>query len=488
MFDHFRVTADGPLYLQITNFIKELIAGGALHDGVRLPSTRELGQVMNVSRNTVVQAYQELERTELIRIVRGQGAYVTATGDKPVHRPKLDWEQRINGYAKAASELKSHTAEYPWREGFISFNSIAPDERIFDLDDLKRAFLNRVGFEGEKLLNYGEVRGYRPLIDYLQRYLEMKGVNFEGKEILITNGFTESFNLVLAALTNPGDQIICENPTHNLALNIMRLGGLAIAGIPVGEDGIAVAALEQALAGGGVKLGFLIPSYHNPTGLVMPAQKRLEVLSCFERYRVPLVEEGFNEELRFSGSHVSPLLALARDGNGVIHLGSLSKILFPGLRIGWIIGDARLIHYLESVKFFRNIYASLLDQAILCEYLQHGRFQTYLRRAKAHYKARYEHALRLVEHYLPYRRVWSSGGLHIFLELQGIDTRQLLDYCYQRKVLFTPGDIFYTDGAGRNTLRLSISRLSPSQMEQGLAIIGDGIRELRSSSGPGRDD
>lgn len=478
MFGDLKLTSESPIYQQISAYIRELITSGALRKGVRLPSTRELSHILKVSRNTVIMAYQELQDAALIENIHGQGAYVNAVTAHQEQQPVLDWRRRISDYGRTAWDLNETATAWQWRPGMIPFNSLAPDESIFEIEEIKRAFLNRISLEGEKLLNYGDAQGYRPLIEYLKHYLEEKGVDFRGKDLLITNGFTESFSLVMAALTDPGDRVVCENPTHNLALDIMKLSGMQVCGVPMREDGIDPSDLEQALAQPGVKLGFIMPSYHNPTGLVMAPEKRRKVLELFGKYQVPLVEEGFNEELRHSGAHVSPLIALAGAGNGVVCLGSFSKILFPGIRIGWISGDAELIAYLERIKFYRNIYTSLLDQAVLYEYLQNGRFQQYLKRAKKLYKEKYEQALALAGQYIPCRRVWGDGGLHLLIELDGIEARQLLPRCYQKGVLFTPGDIFYSDGSGRDSLRLSVSRVDRWEIEQGFALIGEAIREL----------
>ncbi|TCL56816.1 GntR family transcriptional regulator [Hydrogenispora ethanolica] len=487
MFGDLKLTSDSPIYRQISHYIRDLIESGALRKGVRLPSTRELSHILKVSRNTVILAYQELQDDSLIENIHGQGAYVSAARAREGRKPVFDWPRRINDYGRKAWELNQTATAWQWRQGMIPFNSLAPDESIFEIEEIKRAFLNRIALEGEKLLNYGDAQGYRPLIEYLKHYLEDKGVDFQGKDLLITSGFTESFSLVMAALTNPGDRVICENPTHNLALDIMKLSGLQVNGVPMREDGIDPDELERALAQPGVKLGFIMPSYHNPTGLVMAPEKRLKVLELFGKYQVPLVEEGFNEELRHSGAHVSPLIALAGSGNGVVCLGSFSKILFPGIRIGWIGGDARLIAYLERIKFYRNIYTSLLDQAVLYEYLQNGRFQQYLKRAKKLYREKYEQALALARQYIPCRRVWGDGGLHLLIELDGIDARQLLADCCADGVLFTPGDIFYTDGSGAGSLRLSVSRVDRWEMEQGFAIIGEAIRRIKNGTGVSDD-
>lgn len=391
----------------------------------------------------------------------------------------LDWEELFTNRAMLATELDIEKKELRWERGMISFKSIAPDPDLFEVEELRKAFLQRFAIEGEKLLNYGYARGYRDLINFLTEYMKNKGVITEGKEILITNGFTEGINLLLAALTSRGDQVVCENPTHNTALKIMRLHGLEIIGVRLHDDGMSLSNLEEVLAHNQVRLGFIIPSYHNPTGLVMPPEKRLELLRIFSDFQTPIIEDGFNEELRYSGSHVAPLLALAGKGNNVVYIGSFSKILFPGIRIGWVMGDSKLISSLESLKRSLNIHTTFLDQAVFYEYLRDGGFERYLKKARKVYKERHEKAVRLAEKYIPCRRIWGEGGLHIFIELDPkINAREVLAACYKRGVIFMPGDIFYADGGGKNTFRLGISRVKEGEMEEGIKIIGAMARAL----------
>lgn len=244
------------------------------------------------------------------------------------------------------------------------------------------------------------------------------------------------------------------------------------------EDGLDLDVLEKRLTQNTVKAGFLVPSYHNPTGLVMPLDKRLRVIKIFAKHRIPLIEDGFNEELRYSGTHVAPLLALSGKGNNLVYLGSFSKVLFPGLRIGWIMADRELISHLESIKRSWNIHTSFLDQAVLYEYLRSGQFEKYLKKARKVYKERHEAAIKLVKKYIPCQKVWGEGGLHVFIELDRINAREVLARCYKERVLFMPGDIFFTDSGGTNTFRLGISRVKPKEMEQGIKIIGEVIREM----------
>ncbi|NLY91772.1 MAG: PLP-dependent aminotransferase family protein [Firmicutes bacterium] len=479
MFDDFKCQEGRPVYLQLKEYLKKQILSGILRPGERLPSTRELAVALNLSRNTVIQAYQDLEEEGFIHTTPGRGSFVAAVEVKDQTATELSWEGRLTVQARAAVDLDIEKSELKWERGMISFKSIAPDGKLFPIADFKRAFLDRFTLEEGKILNYGYAQGYRPLLDYLKEYLKNKGVEPAGKEILVTNGFTEGLNLVLAGICEPGDGIVTENPTHNTALKIFKLRRLQIYGIPLTERGLDLKRLEETLATKPVKAGFLIPSYHNPTGLVMSPESRRAVLAVFARYQVPIIEDGFNEELRYSGAHIAPLLALAGRGNNVVYIGSFSKILFPGLRLGWVMADRNLIAALESIKRSMNIHTSFLDQALLYEYLRNGSFEKYLRRARKVYRARHEAAIRLATAFIPHRRIWGEGGLHIFIELAPhLNAREVLAACYRRGVLFMPGDLFYTDGGGANTFRLGIGRVTEAEMVKGFKIIGEVIAEL----------
>ena len=478
MFYDLKLNDTKPVYLQIKDYIKSMILSGMLQKDIKLPSTRELSSILNVSRNTVIEAYKYLEDEGFVYTVRGRGFYVSNVEINRQEKWNFNWSSKFNNYAKLSEELDIVKSEPVWEKGMISFKSIAPDSSYFDVEEVKKAFLNRMALEGDKLLNYGYAKGYKPLIEYLMKYMEGKGVAKEGKDILITNGFTEAFDILLSSLTNLGDKIICENPTHNTAIKIMKLHGLNIEGVELDDDGINLEKLENKITKD-IKLAYLIPSYHNPTGIVMPPEKRIKVFNIFKEYNVPIIEDGFNEELRYSGSHVAPIAALCGKGNSVIYIGSFSKVLFPGLRIGWIMADKDLISVLESVKRSRNIHTSFIDQAILFEYLNGGNFEKYIKRVRKIYKEKYEFAVKCAKKYIPNKKILGEGGLHIFLELNDeIDARDLLSECMKKGVIFMPGDIFYTDGRGKNTLRLGFSRNSVEEIEKGFKIIGNVINNM----------
>ncbi len=473
---------DRPVYGQLRDYLKEAILKGHLLEHQKLPSTRELSKLLSVSRNTVLTAYADLEQDCLIYAIKGKGHFIGKVETFKTPSIELNWNERLSTVALLADELDVMKQGIYWEKGMISFNSIAPEEKLFDVENFKRAFLTRMSIEGDIVLNYGYAKGYKPLIDYLLHYMEMKGVDISNKDILITNGFTEGLDILLSSLAKKSGRVLCENPTHHAALKLFRLHGLDIHGIDMKDDGIDISKVEKSLSEAAFDFAYLIPSYHNPTGIVTSSDKRSEIIKLFSKYQIPIVEDGFNEELRYSGSHLAPLMTYVGAGNNVIYISSFSKILFPGLRVGWILADKELIHSLESMKRARTIHTSTLDQAVLYQYLHDGYFERYLKKAKSVYKKKYELVRHACNQYIPFKRMTGDGGLHLFIELEeGINARTLLKKCYQKGVVFYPGAVFYTDGGGSNTLRLGFSRLNEEDIVRGIQIIGNTLKNEMGS-------
>ncbi|MGV8982888.1 aminotransferase-like domain-containing protein [Clostridium sp.] len=479
MFFDLKLNKHETIYIQVYKYMKEMIEDGMLPLAGKLPSTREMASMMNLSRTTIMRAYALLCDNNLAYTVDGKGTFVSVIDVSKNNEWKMNWANDISNYASCAEKLDVMVHEKLYKKGMISFKTIAPDDSLFDVEEFKRAFLNTISKEGEKILNYGYAKGYKPLINFLMEYMRQKGVNTINKSILITNGFTEGFDIVLSSITESGDKIICENPTHNTAIKLMKLHELDIIGIEVDEEGINTSKLKQAIMVKDIKAAYLVPSYHNPTGMVMPYKKREEIYKLLKQQGIPIIEDGFNEELQHLGTHIAPIVSICGEENSVVYIGSLSKILFPGIRIGWIFADEKLIDALECVKRSRNIHTSSLDQSILYEYMKSGSFERYVKKARNIYKEKYELITRLAKVYIPHKYILGDGGLYIFIKLDGINARELLERCYARQVIFTPGDIFYTDGGGDDTIRLGFSRVSMEDIEKGIRIIGEEAKKIK---------
>lgn len=500
IFSNLIINNEEPIYIQIERHIKHGIKNGELKKDSKLPSTREASKFLNISRNSVISAYEELESMGLIVTKRGIGTFISIEGEKENYEYNIDFTKRLNYYGNTLKKFDIIKSELPYKKGMISFKSISPESHLFNLEDFKRSLLDAWTFEEANLLNYGYAKGYKPLIDYFFDYMEEKRVTTTNKDILITNGFTEAFDILISSLTTKGDIIICEEPTHNTALKIMKAYGLKIIQVKMDKEGLDLKELEEALNKYNPKFGYLIPSYNNPTGIVTKTERRKEIYKLFRTFSVPIIEDGFNEELLYSSSAIDPIASLCGAGNGVIYIGSLSKILFPGLRIGWILGDEKLIDVLESVKRGRNIHSSFLDQSAFYYYLRSGAFSRYVKNVRKYYRAKYNLVMEMVEKYIPYEYITGEGGLHIFIKLKNnINARALLKLCYKDNVLFMPGDIFYeyleydldnleqvpinynkNSLKGSDTFRIGFGRVSDDDIKNGIEIIGKNIKLLET--------
>lgn len=494
IFSNLIIDKNEPIYVQIEKHILTGIKSGELKKDSKLPSTREVSKLLNISRNSVISAYEKLESTGIIVTKKGIGTFIFIEKENESYEYNVDFLERVNYYGSTLRDLDIIKNEFLYKKGMISFKSISPESHLFNLDDFKRSLLDAWTFEEANLLNYGYAKGYKPLIDYFFDYMKEKRVNTDKKDILITNGFTEAFDIILSSLTNKGDVILCEEPTHNTALKLMKAYGLKVVQIKMDKEGLDLNSLEQALEKYNPKFGYLIPSYNNPTGIVTKTERRKEIYKLFRKYSVPIIEDGFNEELLYSSSPIDPIASLCGDGNGVIYIGSLSKILFPGLRIGWILGDSKLIDILESVKRGRNIHSSFLDQSAFYYYLKSGAFNRYVKNVRKYYRDKYNLVIEMIEKYIPYEYITGEGGLHVFIKLKNnLNSRELLELCYNDNVLFMPGDIFYenppieldssstnssADFKGKDTFRIGFGRVNDEDIKNGIKIIGKNIKLL----------
>ena len=244
------------------------------------------------------------------------------------------------------------------------------------------------------------------------------------------------------------------------------------------SQGIVPDKLEAAIVKNNPKFVYLTPAYQNPTGIVMSGERRKRVCEILEKYSVPCIEDGFNEELLYSSAPIKPLSGMT-NFDGMVYVGSLSKILFPGIRLGWILADKYCVSTLESVKRLKNIHTSFLDQAVFMQYMKSGAFERYLKKIRKFYKDKFLFTENKIKEYLPVSRIWGEGGLHIYVKLtNNINTRALLENCYKRGVLFMPGDIFHLSNEPTSEMRIGFARLSEEEIEIGLTIIGEEAKRL----------
>src|SRR5499427_4401064 len=479
-----------PLARQIQRHLERLIQQRLLAPGVKLPATRELARDLGVNRTTVALAYDELVAGGWARAHVGQGTFVAdqvpleVDAPRP-ETPRFDWTGFLSKSAQVIAADARRRLAYSQvprpAPGVISFAGGMPDATLFPTDAFRRV-LNRVSRdEGRELLQYYPARGYPPLREHLAGYLLRFGLEVRPDEILIVNGSQQGFDLVARTLLDPGDFVAIEQPSYPRAMRVFRAYGAQLLPVPMVGGGLHVESLERLLERQSPKLVYCQPTGHNPTGLSMAASVRQRLLDVAVRHRLPIVEDGFDGTLFYGDRPPMPLKAADASGQ-VIYLGTFSKVLFPGLRLGWIVASPDLIERLEMAKQLADIHTSPLIQAAVYHFCRQRLLDRHQARALREYARRRNALVASLGRRMPQGVTWTEtqGGFSLFVELpEGLDAVALLPRALERGVAFTPGAAFFAEGGGERALRLSFSAVPFSQIEDGVRRLADVIRESR---------
>lgn len=479
-----------PLARQIRSHFERLIRQGVLAADVKLPASRDLARRLGVNRATVTAAYEELVSEGLARAHVGQGTFAAALQPKS-EIPQdnvlsgLDWSGLFSKSSQLAlmearrRELGPLTRPGP---GLISFAGGMPDSGLFPIEAFRQVLNRVIRAEGQQLLQYYPVGGYPPLRQFVARYLLRFGVEARPEEILIVNGSQQGLDLIARVLLDPGDFVAIEEPSYPRAIQVFRAFGVQLLPIPQGEDGLRLDVLERVLGRHAPKLLYCQPSAHNPTGYTMSPGARHGLLGLAARHRVPVVEDGFDGSLYFEARPPGPLKALDA-GGAVIYIGTFSKILFPGLRLGWLVAPPPLLERLEVAKQLCDIHTSPLIQAAVFQFCQRRRLERHLARCVAEYGRRRALLLSSLESRMPKGVTWTvpHAGFSLLVTLpEGVDAGALLPRALEHRVAFTPGSVFFVDGGGERTLRLSFSSTPANRIDEGVKRLAEVVRQAMS--------
>jgi GntR family transcriptional regulator/MocR family aminotransferase len=304
--------------------------------------------------------------------------------------------------------------------------------------------------------------------------------------VLITSGSQQALSRACLVLLKPGDTILVESPTYNLGLELFRSFNLKIAGIPVDEHGMAVDLLEPLLQKYHPRLIYTIPNFQNPTGTCLSGPRRRALIDLASRYNVPILEDDYAGDLRYEG-RAQPAVKALDTGGDVIYAGTFSKMIMPGLRLGFLVADGPIFQRLLHEKWVNDLTTSTLIQRTLDEYVTVGRYQTHLRRSCRSNRIRRDAMLSAIRRYLP-REIHCpapQGGLYLWLRLpQGYNSLDLLPYALEAGVEFTPGAWFFPNPAdGEGYLRLNFATQPPELIEEGIRRLGAALRRAAKGSG-----
>jgi 2-aminoadipate transaminase len=450
-----------PLYQQLSAYFRELIASGHLSPGEKLPTTRELAGQIGLNRATVLAAYQVLEESGLISGQVGRGSFV-----KPAPQ-RLDWSARL----PAAQPRGASSA----RPGALSFESSRPSEDLFPLEDFRRSceeVLRDPGFGS--ILQLGSPSGHEPLRQHLLREAADSKELAAGDDILVTNGCQQALDLIARVLVRPGDSIAVEDPVYPGLKNLLAASGARLAGIPVGTRGIDLDALAAVLAREKPRLIVVTPNFQNPTGATMPLQARERLLALARAAGTIVIENDPYRELRYSGE---PLPSLKRldDSGAVLLLRSFSKVSFPGLRVGWILGARPPVARIMEAKQLADLHSDQLSQAVLLRFAQSGRLTAHVERIRGAGRTRLRALLSACARWMPAGARWTEpeGGMNVWLKLpRPLDTAELVERAGRENVAYLPGKFCAVEDRDPGTLRLSFAALSAPDISRGVEILG----------------
>jgi len=431
-----------PLYRQLYASIKAGIQSGEIGDGARLPATRELAGQLGVNRATVGLAYELLEKEGLLTAHVGRGTFVRS--------PAVE-------------------------DGLISFASSRPDGELFPVEAVQQ-ILDQTARDGEhvrRLLQLGSPLGYQPL----REQLASDGPG----EVLITSGCQQALDLLARAFVQPGDQVMVEDPVYPGLREVFHRTGIRLIGLPVGEIGLDVEALELALRREHPRMLLVTPDFQNPTGTTLPLEARRRLLELAEGHGVPLVEIAIYRGLRYEGEDI-PSLRELDPGPSVIHIGSFSKIAFPGLRVGWVHAPRAVVERLAEAKQWCDLHTDHLSQYLLHEFARSGALEAHRRQVLDAGRERLRAALDALGNCAGLERFTRpQGGMSLWATLRGgLEAERVLETLAGR-VAFLPGSAFAVSRRHAQSFRLSFAGLRPAAIRRGIGILSEAARQARAA-------
>jgi GntR family transcriptional regulator/MocR family aminotransferase len=466
-----------PVYRQIADQIRAQIEATRLTAGEKLPPIRDLARDLGVNRDTVALAYEALAEAGMVESSVGRGTFVSEAGRNgepvapfdPAFSPLTD---RLIAFDRARPRFGSANSAVP-------MHALIPDPALYPIDAFRRTLNRALQEGGPEILLYGGPQGDPRLRTALAARLRRSSLEVAPEEIVLCHGASQGISLALRLFAAPGDVVALEEPTYNNVLAASFGLGLETAAVPMRETGVDLAALERTLARPEVKAFYTIPTFHNPMGTTTARSHRQSVLEIARRHGVPIIEDGYEMDLRFTGRALPPLAGLDRSGL-VVHLFSFSKSLFPGARVGAITARGRTIDALVALKQASDLSDALPLQVALAAFLENGDYDRHLTRMRRVLRERRDALLEALESEQLDGARWTvpEGGYQVWLELpEPIDTGDLLTDAIGAGVLFAPGSQFNHDGRPSRCLRLTFAMAESADLRLGVARLARCIRE-----------
>lgn len=476
--------ANMPLYLQLANALQAKIISMEIPRGTRLPPERELARLLDVSRTTTLHAYRHLEQQGLIISRRGSGTYVNGPPENLPAENRMHWQQIFAPpYKSPFSSLLRTLISPPLADDTISLGAGMPDPSFYPLDELRQAAEAAQPAILPQQYGYLSTEGYFPLRQSLAAWQKQFGHTGTPDQYLIVSGSQQGLYLIVKTLIEPQDYVILEAPAYMGAIQSMEAAGARLLTLPTGKK-LDFSLLEDYLIRYRPKLFYTVPTFHNPTGWVLSLEERKKLLELASRYRLVIIEDDPYSLLYYDQLPPPSLKSLDTYG-GVIRLGTFSKILLPGLRLGWVEADQAVIDRLAQEKQHVDLHCNNLSQLLLTPCLQSGLIDRHLRQIRREYKLRRDAMIQALRQYCsPYMEFTvPQGGFYIWCRLKSdIKAAELMQRAAVHGVSFVPGIAFYTSGAASNDneIRLCFSAHAPEILREGIRRIGKLLAQIET--------
>ena len=368
--------------------------------------------------------------------------------------------------------------------GIISFAGGFPDSTLFDVVGIQAAVQSALTDEPAAALQYGATEGYGPLRTQLAGYLASKGMQVANDDLIVTTGSQQALDLLGKTMISPGDKVIVEGPTFLATIQCFRLYGAELISAPIDADGVQTDVLEQLIAEHRPRLVYLIPNFGNPSGALLSLERRKKVLALAAKYQTLVVEDDPYGDLYFGEPPPPTLLALSAElpesREWLAYCGSLSKVLSPGLRIGWMAGPAELLAKATMCKQFSDAHTSTFAQATAAQYLKAGRLPAILAHVRQVYAERAEAMGQALQRELgsAVSYVQPQGGLFFWARLNGLqaDSATFAKNAIAQGVAFVPGAPFYATNPDPATFRLSFATADVNNINEGVKRLGQALK------------
>ena len=366
------------------------------------------------------------------------------------------------------------------KPGIISFAGGFPDAAMFDVDGVQQAVNAALAEEPGAALQYGATEGYMPFREQIASFMGSKGVqDLAPEQLITTTGSQQALDLLAKTMISPGDKVIVEGPTFLATIQCFRLYGAEVISAPIDDNGVIADELDKLIAEHKPKLVYLIPTFGNPSGVMLNLERRKQILDMAVRHQTLVVEDDPYGDLYFDAPPPPSLLALSHTVPGsrdyLAHCGSLSKVLSPGLRLGWLIAPAELLAKCVMCKQFSDAHTSTFTQATAAQYLKAGRMPATLARVRSTYAARSQAMGNALRSQLgdAVRFVQPQGGMFIWVTLTGANGKEkdgnaLAKRAIEQGVAFVPGAPFFAQNPDLSTLRLSFATADIPKIEEGI--------------------